>query len=235
MFKVTLVTLATAISLLLLGTVYYEMTGVYFFYTSDIPIAVFLGLHLLVTDPSTSPKTTWGKFIFGFLYGISVMLLFEVLEFFGQPTFYDKLLCVPLLNLSVIYLDKIGERFPDFLARFKFNSYKLNLIYMTIWISIFVTWYSSGHVGKTHPGTQSKFWDDACRNELRKACTVQHDLTLAECDRGGAYSCAKLGDIYKFAKGVQKNDEKAYKYVGMACEMGLKKACELQHEYKPRQ
>jgi hypothetical protein len=233
LFQVTLVTLATAIALLTLGVIYHQITGVYFFYTSDIPIAVFLGLHLLVTDPSTSPKTTWGKFIFGFLYGVSVMLLFEILEFFGQPTFYDKLLCVPLLNLSVIYLDKIGKNIPAMFSSFKFSAQRLNLIFMSIWITIFVAWYSSGHVGKSHPGTQSQFWGEACRNDLRKACVVQHDLTLAECERGHAYACAKLGDIYKFAKGVTKDDEKAYNYVGMACDMGLIKACELRYQYKP--
>ena len=41
-FNVTLVTLATAITLLAVGAIYYQITGVYFFYTSDIPIAVFL-------------------------------------------------------------------------------------------------------------------------------------------------------------------------------------------------
>jgi hypothetical protein len=232
LFQVTLVTLATVISLLVLGVIYYQTTGVFFFYTSDIPIAVFLGLHLLVTDPSTSPKTTVGKFIFGFLYGVSVMMLFEILEFFGQPTFYDKLLCVPLLNLSVIYLDKIGRGFPVIFSGLKVSSYRLNFVFMSIWLSIFIIWYSNGFVGKSHPGTQSQFWAQACEKDLRKACTVQLDLTLAECEKGGAYACAKLGDIYKFAKGVPKNDVKAYEYVSMACDMGLRKACEVRHQYK---
>ncbi len=234
LFQVTLVTLATVISLLVLGAIYFQMTGVYFFYTSDIPIAVFLGLHLLVTDPSTSPKTIVGKFVFGFLYGISVMALFEILEFYGQPTFYDKLLCVPLINLCVIYLDKLGARFSDVVAGLKMSSYRLNLIFMSVWLLIFVVWYNSGHVGRTHPGSQSQFWTQSCNQDLRKACKTQHDLTLAECDKGNALACAKLGDIYKFAKGVIKDDAKAYEYVGRACSMGFDKACELRHEYKPK-
>lgn len=233
LFQVTLVTLATVISLLLLGTVYYQMTGVYFFYTSDIPIAVFLGLHLLVTDPSTSPKTIVGKFIFGFLYGISVMALFEILEYYGQPTFYDKLLCVPLINLCVIFLDKFGDRFSGLIARLKMNSHKLNIVFMSVWVLIFVVWYNSGHVGRSHPGSQSRFWAQSCDQDLRKACKTQHDLTLAECNKGNALACAKLGDIYKFAKGVPKDDAKAYEYVGRACNMGLEKACELRYEYRP--
>ena len=138
LFQVTLVTLATVLSMLLLGAIYYQLTGVYFFYTSDIPIAVFLGLHLLVTDPSTSPRTIVGKFIFGFLYGVSVMALFEILEFYGQPTFYDKLLCIPLINLCVIYLDKLGARFSGVLTSLKMSSYRLNLTFMSIWLLIFI-------------------------------------------------------------------------------------------------
>lgn len=233
LFQVTLVTLATVISLLLLGMIYYQFTGVYFFYTSDIPIAVFLGLHLLVTDPSTSPKTNIGKFIFGLLYGLSVMVLFEVLEYIGQPTFYDKLLAVPLLNLAVIYLDKVGTRMHSVMPVSRLKTKTLNIIFMLIWLGIFIIWYSSGHIGKSHPGSQSVFWDQACREDKRKACGTLHDLTLAECDNGNAYACAKLGDTYKFAKGVTKDDAKAYEYVQKACKMGLDKACELQHEYKP--
>lgn len=80
LFNVTLVTLATAVTLLVVGAIYFQFTGVYFFYTSDIPIAVFLGLHLLVTDPVTSPKTNFGRILFGAFYALSVMILFEVLD-----------------------------------------------------------------------------------------------------------------------------------------------------------
>ena len=37
---------------------------------SYIPIAVFLGMHLLFTDPSTSPRTELGRIIFGVMYGL---------------------------------------------------------------------------------------------------------------------------------------------------------------------
>ena len=46
-----------------------------FFYDSYIPIAVFLGMHLLFTDPSTSPRTELGRMIFGALYGLSTIAL----------------------------------------------------------------------------------------------------------------------------------------------------------------
>ena len=52
--------------------------GVYFFYDSYIPIAVFLGMHLLFTDPSTSPRTGLGRIMFGMLYGLSVIAAYEL-------------------------------------------------------------------------------------------------------------------------------------------------------------
>ena len=39
------------------------IAGIYFFYDSDIPIAVFLGLPLLFNDPSTSPRTESGRIV----------------------------------------------------------------------------------------------------------------------------------------------------------------------------
>ena len=40
------------------------------FIDSSIPVSVFIGLHLLVTDPATSPRSNSGKIVFGGLYGM---------------------------------------------------------------------------------------------------------------------------------------------------------------------
>ena len=74
-----------------------------------VPIAVFLGMHLLFTDPSTSPRTELGRVTFGVLYGLSTVGLYQLLGLAGLPTFYDKLLQVPLLNLSVRWLDRAAR------------------------------------------------------------------------------------------------------------------------------
>ena len=238
LFHVTLVTLATVISLLTLGALYYQFTGVYFFYTSDIPIAVFLGLHLLVTDPSTSPRTNTGKLLFGLLYGLSVMVLFEVLEYFGAPTFYDKLLSVPLLNLSILMLDRIGNKLklkkllPHSLT-FSMSAKKINLVFMAIWIIIFFGWQAFGHLGKDHPGKQSQFWEQACDKNLRNGCKNLHDLLGKECDKGVAIACARLGTLHRIGKGVSRNDYKAYDFVKRACDLELPEACNHLHEYEP--
>ena len=73
-----------------------------------IPIAVFLGMHLLFTDPSTSPRTELGRLIFGVLYGLGVVarVAFDDLNL---PAFYDKLLPVPILNLTIQGIDKAAR------------------------------------------------------------------------------------------------------------------------------
>ena len=55
-FGVTSMTMSAVVTTYLFGLLYYAATGIYFFYDSYIPIAVFLGMHLLFTDPSTSPR-----------------------------------------------------------------------------------------------------------------------------------------------------------------------------------
>jgi hypothetical protein len=100
-FGVSAMTMSAVVTTYLFGLIYFAVTGVYFFYDSYIPIAVFLGMHLLFTDPSTSPRTELGRIIFGALYGLSSIALYQLLTVAGVPSFYDKLIQVPFLTMSV--------------------------------------------------------------------------------------------------------------------------------------
>jgi hypothetical protein len=86
-FGVTLMTMSAVVTTYLFGLAYFAMTGIYFFYDSYIPISVFLGMHLLFTDPSTAPRTESGRIVFGILYGLSTVALYQVLGSLGMPTF----------------------------------------------------------------------------------------------------------------------------------------------------
>jgi hypothetical protein len=108
-FGVTTMTMSAVVATYVFGLLYFAATGIYFFYDSYIPIAVFLGMHLLFTDPSTSPQTDLGRMIYGALYGLSTVALYQWLGSSGMPTFYDKLLQVPLLNLSIIGIDRLAR------------------------------------------------------------------------------------------------------------------------------
>ena len=109
LFGVTSMTLAAVAATWLFGLLYFQATGVYYFYDSYVPIAVFLGMHLLFTDPSTAPRSEGGRLLFGVLYGAAVVAGYALLGRAGAPTFYDKLLPVPLLNLSVGLLDRLAR------------------------------------------------------------------------------------------------------------------------------
>ena len=100
-FGVAWTTLSAVFTMYLFGLVHLALIGTYYFVDAYIPIAVFLGMHLLVTDPATSPRTAPGRVVFGAAYALSVIALYGLLGSVGAPQFYDKLLAVPVLNLLV--------------------------------------------------------------------------------------------------------------------------------------
>jgi Tfp pilus assembly protein PilF len=71
---------------------------------------VFLGLTLLVTDPVTSPRTPLAKFVFGVLYGLVLLGTYIMLRLFQGPSFYDKILPIPIVNLLVPWCDVVAAR-----------------------------------------------------------------------------------------------------------------------------
>jgi hypothetical protein len=114
LFVVTPVTFGAASALYLVFLLSPAMTG---FHLTSSPIpsaAVFLGMTFLVTDPATSPRTHFGRFLFGFGYGITVVLLFIALRLLHQPAIFDKMLAVPLLNLAVPLIDRFSAWLSSF-------------------------------------------------------------------------------------------------------------------------
>ena len=112
LFGVTTMTMSAVVTMYAFGLVYFAVTGTYYFIDSYIPIAVFLGMHLLFTDPSTSPRSELGRVIFGALYALSVVTLYYVLTRLGMPTFYDKLMAVPILNVAIKGIDRLAQWQP---------------------------------------------------------------------------------------------------------------------------
>lgn len=110
LFGVASMTLAAVVTTYAFILAHFAATGSHFFSPAAlgggaVPIAAFLGMHLLFNDPSTSPRTELGRIVFGMLYGVSIIVLFGLLDRAGIPTHYDKLLAVPLLNLSIRAID----------------------------------------------------------------------------------------------------------------------------------
>jgi hypothetical protein len=155
LFGITAMTMSAALTMYLFGRLYLSMTGRYYFRDEYIPVAVFLGMHLLFTDPSTSPKTELGRILFGVLYAAGVVLFHAMLGAVGAPTFYDKLLPVPLLNVTVRFIDRVvrstrlGRLDPGNLGR-SLPPGRRNLAYMAIWSVAFVV-MSVEHAPRPHP------------------------------------------------------------------------------------
>ena len=228
-FSITLVAGMAAISLFVLSTLYSVAAGVPYFLDSEIPAAVFLGLHLLVTDPSTSPRTALGKLIFGMLYGCGVFVLYTLLGALGAPTFYDKLLCVPLLNLSVIAIDRVvrSVRSEDLLNVWKgsWMSGRANLAHMVAWVVIFGSMSVLGKTDGQHTGDSLPFWQQACAESLPSACDRLLQLESTYCSDNAAWACNELGIKYRSGEIVEADRYMAATHFRRSCELKFKAAC----------
>lgn len=69
--------------------------------------SVFVGITLLVTDPMTSPRTKTGQLLYGCFYGVGILICYALLNHFGFPRYYDKILPVPILNYLAPYIERI--------------------------------------------------------------------------------------------------------------------------------
>ena len=197
-FGVTSMTMAAAVTTYLFGLLYFAATGTYYFYDSYIPVSVFLGMHLLFNDPSTSPRTELGRIIFGVAYGLSTVLLYKLLGDAGVPTFYDKLLPVPILNLSIRAIDRAARSKmlraldPAALGR-SLAPRRRNLAYMSIWVAAFAIMSAAQGVGDTHRGQWMPFWQEACNDDRPYACSYLVAMQSTYCDAGSGWACNEFG------------------------------------------
>ena len=230
LFHVTLMTVAATVTLVLFSIVYTKITGVYFFVNINIAAPIFLGLHLLVTDPATSPRTSLGRIIFGVLYGLGYAILFRVLDIYGVPLFWDKLLPVPILNLCVPMIDRaMRSGFIGSINRTWETALppkRLNLLHMTCWAAFFITLEVTGFVEGPHPGNSIPFWKKAFVEGKPHA---GHSLVIAAGSQaedgnfGAAYN--ELGLICMDGKIVKENHGSAAKYFAKACELNDENGC----------
>jgi hypothetical protein len=198
LFGVTPMTMAAVVTTYVFSAVYYAATGSYYFSDSHVPIAVFLGMHLLFTDPATSPRTELGRIVYGVLYGLTTVLLYSALLRAGMPGFYDKLLPVPLLNLSVKLLDRLGR--SPLLQRIDPSAWGRALVprrrylaYISVWAVAFGAMSASGYLGDKHPGQWLPFWQKACAADARSACEDVYFLEDGYCEDGSGWACNELG------------------------------------------
>ena len=228
-FAITPVTVAAAATLFGLSALYSAVTGVPYFIDSEIPSAVFLGLHLLVTDPSTSPRTPLGRAIFGVLYGLGVFALYSILGSLGLPTFYDKLMTVPLLNLAVPGIDRwvrsLGER--PVLHRLALDGPlgRGNLAHIAVWVVFFGVMTTLGATDGRHRGDALPFWVEACAANRPRACERLLGIEASYCGDNAGWACNELGRHYVEGRLVPADDARAFGYFARACEGRFQAGC----------
>jgi hypothetical protein len=233
-FGVTSMTMSAVISTYVFGRLYFAATGIYFFYDSYIPIAVFLGMHLLFNDPTTSPRTELGRILYGVMYGLSTCVLYQLLGSLGMPTFYDKLLQVPLLNLSVKGMDHVARSTLRFFDPAKIGRslgpLQRNMAYMSIWAVMFAGMSAAQGLGDDHPGQWLPFWRQACQDGRAYACPYLADLDQGFCDRGSGWACNEAGLMHialsRSGEDLRRLDPAgAAKPLQRGCELGFAVAC----------
>jgi len=227
LFGVTTMTMSAVLTTYLFGLCYYALTGTYYFFDSYIPIAIFLGMHLLFTDPSTAPRTDLGRMIFGVLYGISTIALYALLGVAGLPPFYDKLLQVPLLNLSVKWIDKVVRseavrRFDPATIGRSLSVSRRNLAYMSIWAIVFTIMSAAQGVGDRHRGQWIPFWQQACQQERAGACRYLAQMHATYCRATSGWSCNELGILLA---DKEMDRAGAVASIERGCDLGFQPAC----------
>jgi hypothetical protein len=188
LFGVTPMTMSAIVTTFVCSAIYYAATGIFFFSDAHVPIAVFLGMTLLFTDPATSPRTEVGRVLYGVLYGLTTVVLYDLLLRFGMPGFYDKLLQVPLLNLSAKLLDRVAQ--TPLLSLVPRRRY---LAYMSVWAVAFAAMSATGYLGDTHPGQYLPFWQQACAANTRTACEDLYFQEDGYCEDGSGWACNEVG------------------------------------------
>jgi hypothetical protein len=236
LFRVTLVTLFSAAALYGMNLLYTAITGDYNFIDSSIPVSVFLGLHLLVTDPATSPRRNIGKMIFGALYGAGVFGMYRLLSAIGAPEFYDKLLCVPALNLCVRWLDRLSLVLENWLGSIRlpvwqriraWDPQRLNFAWMGVWVSLFIVMVSTGFLtkGENHPGSNPEFWHSACDENRVNGCKNWVRALSGACDGNSPQDCLALGEVLNTGIKVPRQAAPAGVAFARACDLGMQIAC----------
>ena len=236
LFGVASMTMSSVMAVYAFGLLYFAATGVYFFYDSYIPIAVFLGMHLLFTDPSTAPRSELGRIMFGVLYGFSTVALYALLGRAGVPTFYDKLLLVPVLNLSIQLLDRVAStgwlrQFNRVAVAGSRSPRQRHLAHMVVWAAVFAVMSAVQGVGDRHPGQWVPFWQEACSQGRPSACPYLADMQETYCRSGSGWACNEAG-ILHVALARSGEDRRrldpadAAGALGRGCDLGFGPACQ---------
>ncbi len=218
---VVLITLSSALTVWLLGGLYYAIAGTWLFVDTAIPIAVFLGMLLLVTDPSTTPKSDAGRLLTGVIYGLAVVGFYIWFRAIDVPAFYDKLLIVPVLNLMVPWMDRLAERWRLDRLWEQHPQKRRMAVHLGVWVVAFCVMVPRL---EAHPGKDTNLWSVACAEKRPFACENLAGLYQGLCERGAGEACFNLGLMHG-GEGLPPDPGAALGNWSRACDLGFGPGC----------
>jgi hypothetical protein len=189
-------------------------------------------MHLLITDPSTSPRTELGRVLYGVAYAVTVI----VLELTVRPAFPAKLLLVPALNLLVQLIDKAAHsrvlrRFDPARIAPQVTGRRRNLATMAIWTAVFAGMLSLRGIGDRFPGQDIPFWQAACKEHPERGCAKLASSTGLACHDNSGWGCNYVAYLAVLKPGVRKEGDTPG-LLSRACELGFQPGCENAERFK---
>jgi hypothetical protein len=153
----------------------------------------------------------------------------------GLPTFYDKLLPVPLLNLSIKGIDRLARAhilrwFDPSRLMSSLSPRPRHLAYMSLWAAVFAGMSAVQGVGDDHPGQWLPFWRQACEEGRAYACPYVADVEVNFCRQGSGWACNEAG-VMHVALAQSGEDLRRLDPAGAGepfrsgCELGFAAAC----------
>ena len=192
LFGVTPMTMAAVTTTFVFSQLYYAATGSYFFVDSHVPIAVFIGMNLLFTDPATSPRTLFGAHLVRRALRPHHRSPVRLVARHEPP----RLLRQAAAGAAA---QPVGDRAGparEIAAAEGARSVgvghaigcreRRHLAYMSVWALAFGAMSASGYLGDEHPGQWTPFWDKACAANKREACLNLYFLHDGFCEDGSA-------------------------------------------------
>jgi hypothetical protein len=166
--------------------------------------------------------------MFGVAYGLSTVLLYRLLSVAGVPTFYDKLLQVPILNLSIKGIDRLARSKwlraldPSRLGR-SLAPRRRHLGYIAVWTVVFVIMSVAQGVGDNHRGQWLPFWRQACSEDRPRACDYLASMESRYCDAGSGWACNEFAILQRR---LDIDDPVPVDSLEAGCDAGFAPACE---------
>jgi TPR repeat protein len=163
------------------------------------------------------------------MYGLGVFALYALLSAFGLPTFYDKLLCVPLLNLAVPAIDRAVRNIgtPSVLSSLRLDGPlgRGNLAHMGVWMLLFASMAAIGRTDGMHRGDALPFWEQACAEGRPQSCERLIQIEASYCNDNAGWACNELGRHSIEGQLIPADRDRALAYFSRACEARFQAGC----------